>query len=364
MEFHVHPSISNEATLGNPETIIWSSIQHLCSRDAAESIALHLYKISRKKDRTALAANLKLYIQQASEFYHAAAAAKPNTAPLIYYYSFLNLAKALCELKKPRLHERRECYAHGISWRPDPRRVVDLRRERVTIVGRGMWHALWETLMLTTCPAMNPTLLVSNLFSYCPEISSEFIRVFGNRRLGYVDLEKPDVLFDEGRRETWLTFSVPRWDLKARKISAPRLLQQIAGPQSSYVEVKSTDKESRRFETASPKAVGKREAIWSAIEPDILAINTFTHLDLDGKLRYLIPLQRRVPFPLPQVVVSYSILFWLGSLVRYDPHSVHWLMDSGYWVLIDGFMSQSRMWLLELFEWAFFRTETTLCVLR
>ena len=63
---------------------------------------------------------------------------------------------------------------------------------------------------------------------------------------------------------------------------------------------------------------------------------------------------------MPQLMVSYTILFWLGSLVRYDPHSVDALMDSEYWMLIDGFMSQSRVWLLELFEWALYRTETTL----
>jgi hypothetical protein len=47
--------------------------------------------------------------------------------------------------------------------------------------------------------------------------------------------------------------------------------------------------------------------------------------------------------PLPQVMILYMILFWLGSLVRYNPHSVRALMDSEYSVLVDGFMSQSRL---------------------
>ena len=41
-------------------------------------------------------------------------------------------------------------------------------------------------------------------------------------------------------------------------------------------------------------------------------------------------------------MVYYTILFWLGSLVRYDPDSAAELMDSPYWILLDGFMSQSR----------------------
>lgn len=59
-----------------------------------------------------------------------------------------------------------------------------------------------------------------------------------------------------------------------------------------------------------------------------------------------------------------TLIFWLGSLVRYDPHSVADLQDSEYWMLIDGFMNQSRIWLLELFEWEFYKTETTLRFVR
>jgi len=95
------------------------------------------------------------------------------------------------------------------------------------------------------------------------------------------------------------------------------------------------------------------------IYPDVSKFNLFTHMD-EGDLQFSIPLQHSLPIPLPQVTVLYSILFWLGSLVRYDPHSVAYLMDSSLWILIDGFMSQSRVWLLELMEWALFRTETRL----
>ena len=40
------------------------------------------------------------------------------------------------------------------------------------------------------------------------------------------------------------------------------------------------------------------------------------------------------------------------------------LMDSHYWILIDGIMNQSRIWLLELFEWELFQTETKLSLSR
>ena len=115
--FHVYPIASNEGTLGNPEIVTWASIRHLCSRMVAEGMA-ERHGVRLKRDRHVVAANLKLYIQHAAEFYSAADAAKPNTAPLMYYYSFLNLAKALCELRRPSFHEQQDCYQHGINWRP------------------------------------------------------------------------------------------------------------------------------------------------------------------------------------------------------------------------------------------------------
>lgn len=152
--FSIYPETSVEFTLGNPEAIVWSSIRHLCSQRAGEWYARNVHKIHNERTRSAVARNVKLYVQQASEFYDAAVNAKPNTAPLFYYYSFLNLAKALCETRYPHLHRRRECYAHGLSWRPDPQKLVTLPKEKVTVGRRGIWHLLWETVMQAPCPAL------------------------------------------------------------------------------------------------------------------------------------------------------------------------------------------------------------------
>ena len=132
LPFQIYPASTSESTIANAETIIWASIRHLCSRGVAEWVALK-HDVHNKRTRSNIAHNLKLYVRQASEFYDAAGGAKPNTAPLIYYYSFLNLAKALCELRNPRFHEHQECYRHGLSWRPNPRRLVDLRTATVSV---------------------------------------------------------------------------------------------------------------------------------------------------------------------------------------------------------------------------------------
>jgi hypothetical protein len=357
--FHCYSSVADESTLGNPEALIWSSIRHLGSYGVAYYIAKDRHGLRTNRDRQSAANNIKLYIRQAADFYEAARLAKANTAPLIYYYSFLNLAKALCEFKMPQLHKRPESYRHGLSWRPSAQYLVDLQKEYVTVSRRGIWHLLWEALMGVRCPAANPTKLrIADLFAYCPEISVECEMVCpGPQNL--ITLEDPAVLYNPSIREAWIRFSLDPSDLKLAKISMRCLIQTLRMPRSGYQEVVPAKNGYRTFETEIPVKVGRKQYVLEAMESDISALNLFTAIE-GGELKYAVSIQRHLPFAIPQISVLYTILFWLGSLVRYDPHSVADLMDSHNWTLIDGFMSQSCLWLLERMEWALYGTETTL----
>lgn len=359
--FAIYPEASGQTTLANPETIIWSSIRHWCSQRAGEFYVRNIHHIYDKQTRSAVAYNVGLYVQQASEFYDAAANARPNTAPLFYYYSFLNLAKAFCEIRYPRLHRRPESYLHGLSWRPDRLKVVRLRKETVRIVGRGMWHLLWESIMHTRCPAANPTKLsILKLFSLCPEIGVEFGILYGQPRTR-IYLEKIDTLHDNSANEVWLTFSTTRNRIRNTGLSAPKLLAQVANPRTHYIEVQSKEKALRVFQSAMPAKLRGSATAYTALQRDISDLNLILHYgETVGNFEYSIALQRGWPLPMPQLMVSYTLLFWLGSLVRYDPHSVNELMDSPDWILIDGFMSQSRVWLLELFWWALYQDQINL----
>jgi hypothetical protein len=357
--FGIYPNASSEATLGNPESVIWSSINHLCSRSAAEFYIRTAHRITNRNKIARIAGNLRLYIQQAFEFYQAAADAKPNTAPLIYYYSFLNLAKALCEMRNPGFHRRAECYAHGLNWRPNPIKNVFFPKERIRIGRRGVWHALWECLMKVPCnPADGTRVSVKSLFSFCPEITSEFGGVIGELR-PFVEVSDPNVMYDKTRAEVWLKFSIEREDLRDRNLSGPQIISQMKVDRSTYVEVKSEDKKLRTYESATPSKVGRR-GLWMPLERYIVGLNLITHFGTKREIEYSFPLQNSLPLRFPQLMIDYTILFWLGSLVRYDPHSVAYLRDSAFWILIDGFMTQSRVWLLEIFSWALYQKQTTL----
>ena len=130
---------------------------------------------------------------------------------------------------------------------------------------------------------------------------------------------------------------------------------------STYRQVESSNRDLWTFEFQTPKSAPYEpdRVPFDLVEGEIKAMYLVAYQTTNG-LEYALPVQARLPIRLPQIMVLYTLIFWLGSLVRYDPHSVADLQDSEHWTLIDGFMNQSRIWLLELFEWEFYKTETLL----
>jgi hypothetical protein len=177
-----------------------------------------------------------------------------------------------------------------------------------------------------------------------------------------INIKEPDVLYDPDKLEAWIKFSVNRDDLKSMKLSRSKMLQLVTYDGNTYRQVKSNDRV-LTFESSIPKQFAFDDNLHSNLSEEIKAFNLFVFLS-DKQLTYAIPIQNNIPILMSQIMTLYTILFWLGSLVRYDPHSVADLQDSSYWILIDGFMNQSRIWLLELFEWEFFKTQTTLMISR
>lgn len=363
--FHICRTVTEEWTLGDPETLIWSSIRHMSVSEVADYVLMTAHKISSQKERRKILNNLKLYIRHSFEFYDAARTAKANTAPLFYYYSFLNLAKGLCEISNPLFHRSSECYAHGLTWSPNHDYVVRIPSESVRVsTRRGVWHALWEAIQKQPCPVPRPPFLrIEELFFLNPETSRELQSIY-ERPPKLIGLIEPDLLFNDLRDQIWMRFSVLRDDPKRYHLSRLQLLEMIRSG-SAYRQVQSRESDWWTFEFDVPKGAPfiPDRPPFELVETEIKAMYLVTSQIASG-LKYALPVQNRLPIRLPQIIVLYTLIFWLGSLVRYDPHSVADLQDSEYWMLIDGFMNQSRIWLLELFEWEFYKTETTLRFVR
>ncbi len=358
-DFHIYPDYDRETTMGNREQVTWTSIRHLCASEIAHRTLKDIHGITDRKTRAIIIANIKLYIIQAFEFYTSASNVDSNTSPLFYYYSFMNLAKALCEIKHADFRKMDESYRHGLSWRPNSMgQLVQMQNESVTISTRGIWHVLSEILTGKPCTAQNPTnFMIKDLFSLCPEINTEFERAY-YQESRLIVLEKLGFLYRESS-EIWLKLSLFKQTLKEQKLTIPQFLELISNTNYKFIRVQDERPEYFTFESKTIKTVPPQNSgFWYALLiPEIRKMNLFVHPEVES-MEYFVPIQNRLPIQLHQLVLLYTIVFWLGSLVRYDPQSVSYLQDSRYWMLVEGFLSQSRLLLLELFEWEFYQKET------
>ncbi len=346
--------------LSDPEKSIWSSIKQLCVRSLAENTLKDIHKITNRAHRSTISRNIKLYIHQAYEFYESARFARSNTAPLFYYYSFLNLAKSLCEIKNPGFHGQIESYKHGMRWKPNSEYLTDLETDYVSTTAYGVWHKLLEIVLgrYSKTPAF--VLPLKKLFSLCPEISVEYEKAFDEKRKT-IEVE-PDVRFDRAKNEIWINISVKKDELKDLRISSKKFFDLIGHENGIYRRVRG-DNDSLMFESMPIEIGQKNKDLWfDLIKSEIRNLNLFSYLDYNkcDRLGYAVPVQTNLPAVIPQLMVPYTIMFWLGSLVRYDPHSIAYLQESKYWMMIDSFMNESRIWLLELFEREFYQRETIL----
>jgi hypothetical protein len=226
---------------------------------------------------------------------------------------------------------------------------------------RGVWHALWEAALGRRFVSKKSIRFrIRELFALCPEIVVEFERSYGMPS-HLLNLVKPDVCADQAGTNVWLTLSVTRGDLKRNNISVSAFVDLISHYGKAYRQVQGSPNEQAlaKFESVRPRHVKPKEGAHQTLARELRALNLFTSFDA-GNPEFFIPVERKLPRRLPQLVVLYTLAFWLGSIVRYDPHSVSALEQSRFWVLIDGFMNQSRVWLLELFEWYLYRTQIVL----
>jgi hypothetical protein len=182
----------------------------MVASDVAEGVLYDIHGITSASKRSAVARNIELYVQQAYEFYEVAGAAKANTAPLFYYYSFLQLAKAICEIANPQFHRLNESRGHGLSYSPSATKLVNMNTEYVNVTGRrGVWHVLLETLQHQPVTAAKIRFRMADLFELCPEISAEYQITYG-RPSRLIELIEPDLLVDVNLNELWIRFSVER----------------------------------------------------------------------------------------------------------------------------------------------------------
>ena len=308
IDYSIFPIAGDEITLGNPEDIIWASIKNLCSYDVGDRVLKRYHHKTSSAERKIIYKNICLYIQQAQNFYKAALTAEAVSSPLLYYYSFLHLAKALAEIRYPNFHLMPESTRHGISWTPHPQDTINMKNESLKVTARGVWHCFYEAVLGTTLTMPNPLhLKIVDLFSYCPEISIEYERTL-RRKANLIELVKIDELIDKDQKEAWIKLSISREDFKSKLLRNDFLTYLNSNSSISFEEVKEKQKSQRTFEYIDPINYDKRSNVEKILQPNIINLNTYTCL-ANKEIGYSFPVIYGYRLNFPQSIVLYSIVF-------------------------------------------------------
>ena len=125
------------------------------------------------------------WINQAKIYYHDAFKSNWKSGGLLYYYSFLNLSKAILGYKgKINISElKSESVYHGLSSNPqNPERIIDFEIEIHPPISRNkknIFSNFYEEITKSIWPfEKNITVKLSDFIGYCEEISHESLSFY------------------------------------------------------------------------------------------------------------------------------------------------------------------------------------------
>jgi hypothetical protein len=293
------------------------------------------------------------FLEQAQDFY-SAASSRVAANPLLLYYAFLNLGKALLlALGYPSSLERA---SHGLSERRmgggvelDDSVVVVQSRNNVVNVYAELVERLGFTRPtdndLYPVPQLLPQVVVGH------RIWREADRSNSERFLGLAEVE---IVKATDAKELWLRLYLERGDLKRYGITRRRLLDE-GRLDGVFREVQVAD-------TGRPESLTCLEQ---------LAVTTYTGrpsdvvMDLVSPMRellwrivtttpestyrkYYVHLSEATEARLPQVASLWVLFFYFGSIVRYRPHLFDSVASGRYGAFVTEFISAQAQQMLYL----------------
>lgn len=280
------------------------------------------------------------FLEQAQDFY-VAARDKISANPLLYYYAFLNVGKALLRVRQ--VKDSLDHAHHGLGEVP---------------VGKGGGVTL-DTAMLKVRDGNDkvyvfPAVLAA--LKYLPPRKEAKIPVrellpqivVGHRQ--WRDAKDEDERFirtevelrhDSTKKLVWACLYVRFGDLSRYGLTSAQVLSE-AGLGPAFREVHSLRTENYCFELCHPEKYRREPVEVLRRLADLVRSHLWEIVSaIPGSAyrRYYVYLAPPRTEPLPQIGSLWATLFYLGSVVRYRPHSFDEIIAGPYGPFITEFIS-------------------------
>lgn len=272
------------------------------------------------------------FIEQAEDFYRAAAnAPRAGSQPLLYYYSFLNLAKAFLVVKTNVSLSR--CF-HGLKEPPDNiRKRLTITSQQVRVDGHGggrvkVYRELTKQIGFRAPSSVKDTKLV-DLLEQTVAIHPTVCHTL-NKKKRFFALRT--IEFRTANKEVWIRLNVDKNELAIDK-DAPGL---IRNQMLSFEEVESDDRETRCYESEAMKyRVSPREILPKLVEST--KKDVWSVLRPGGYRYYISTIEKNAR--LAQVSSAYQVMFYFGSIARYRPDDFIKFIEGKHGWLVTEFIN-------------------------
>lgn len=337
--------------------------------------------IRRSAERRCLAATRNAafsLLEQAEDFYRAAASGVKAAKPLLLYYCFMNLAKAFVLTCRQR--EDVNSAKHGLSEKlglpPNDRELINayLNAERTVAAGPvppanqkiKVFDEMHEAISGNRITA-NPTRYdLPNLMPQVVPGHRLWVEGDGdNNAERFVSVERVQFAQDVGAKEIWLRLYLFADDLRRINITHQEFLirTRLNGlfrevqaddavderPLICFEQLNATSYNHRPSDEVPAVVASVRHLLWRTV----LSTPPYRKYYL-----YAAPANEH-PQVLPQVLSIYAITFYLGSIVRYRPHHFDNILADNYGPFVEAFMNDQPSQFIYLMASEFAEKEVT-----
>ncbi len=328
---------------GNIDDELWILLEYYSEVDDVGLKFLKTLGISNNLIRKRTFKTFQGFVRQAKNYYYSAKTLHPRSSGLLYYYCFLNLAKAALVIKDPTI--RGKFIPHGLKYKiSNNSRFAE---QTVSLGSSGVFDRFYEWYFDT--PITHRSFNIQTLLNYCTDIGYQ-CQISG--------IKQPKIVYgyavsamDEKNITNWsiVGFYELNEVLKYKKAMRPffgvfekidlpepdaREMFDISQPALSRVSFFQSINVKKWLSNDTPDYLTVRsEAIQSL--RNILQINYFkSNFDFILSLPYKFNKQIRID----ETIAIYLVMYYISNLVRYKPEYLENLLDTKESWLIESFI--------------------------
>jgi hypothetical protein len=340
-KFSFVPLSFNDSSKRDSE--LWMILEHYSEIKEVRTKFIKDLGVTNKNKIEKISNNFQSFTRQAKNYYYSAKKLPNSSSALLYYYSFLNLIKALLILYYP--NDISGKVYHGLICKD--KRSSMFKNEHV-FLNDGIFRILYEHE--TGENIKNKTSFsISALLGYCNDIAYQYL--LGNFGKSSNTRGSMMLFLDSNNNKIWNTLAlhnfeifqgykkrIEKFNTNFEEVSMDKRLARecfnLMGPEQRVYRFY----EGKEFDMPPNEVIPEKNIIKEINEctKGFLIPNHYTDKNADFYLST--PYSKNNQILMNEFLAIFIVMFYLSSLVRYQPFYLDKILDKKESWLINGFI--------------------------